>query len=131
MLAIREVKEWITRAGGANNVKFDNELLSSDVFNEKEEAALAAAAAAEDKSKKKLDEKDKILLAINFNTLKVELAEKNLTEGNDELNKICSASVLDRKQLISVQEKISSGLKRKLECGQELEKLKEKLAKLN
>jgi hypothetical protein len=138
--AIRLVKDYLLTVGGVEKVQINKELLKScasaysrynfylqekkkeeDQRKEREKAESENVSAKEEINEMERDRK-MILKGI-------EVAEKSLKEGHDDLEQSLKCKSLNRDSLNIAQSKISMGMKRKTELSTELAKLEETIKK--
>ena len=152
IVAIRMVKDFIQHCGGTNNVSITKDMVKSCQFAhshyvlyldekkkeeetpqqqlqkeaEKKEAAEEARVAEE----KNMEKKNELLGGIEMFQNYIQIAEKTIVNGNEEMGKLLKSNVLVQKDCQLVQGKIDMGIKRKATYQTELEELKKKLSKL-
>ena len=134
------MKDYLLTVGGVEKVAINKELLKScasaysrykfhlqekkkeeNERREREQAASKKSSAKEEINKIERD-REMILKGI-------EVAEKSLKEGHDDLEQSLKCKSLNRDSLNIAQSKISMGMKRKTELSTELAKLEETIKK--
>ena len=76
--------------------------------------------------KKKKEEMDEVSRNIHIFNVGISEAKKAVNEGGEALEKLCQMKRTDKDKLLSINAKISTNLKRKVELQSELEVLNKK-----
>lgn len=135
--AIRLVKDFILEKDGVRNMTVSKGMIKScenarsryeaylQEQRKQKELEEAAKKATEEREKSK-DAHEQLSIEIEVLKKGIEIAERSIEEGNIELCDVTKSKVINRDKLMSSQNKISMGIKRKAELSTELKELEKR-----
>ena len=138
---LRNVKDYLVRNGGSENIEVTIDLISKcknshaeyqiyKAEKEKLECRLLEDAATKKKVAENQDKLAEIEIDIRVFQNGIKMAEKIIKEGNKEVQSHLLKKVLKRDELTQYNMKVATGVKRKEELSLEIRELEKKRAKL-